>query len=271
MTWRNCSSVSRVAGTAVADARVVDEDVDPAELAHRGVDERLAGGGVGHVGLHGERAAPGAPPRAPGCRPRRSTRRAPSATSAPASASAVAIGTPMPDEAPVTMATRPSSRKRSRTGWAQRRTCAKHRIDRAASVAPLGLHPERVVEEQLPGRLEVAGERPVGHLGVEPRRGRGVERAHAAAQRRACRASAARARRARARPRPRPPSARARRRSGARSAPRSSRATRSPTAPTSSATRRWRPASGPPPRPRVRCTRGSSRRSRPRVGRRAAA
>jgi hypothetical protein len=46
---------------------------------------------------------------------RRSTRRAPSATSAPASASARAIGTPMPEEAPVTMATRPSSRKESRT------------------------------------------------------------------------------------------------------------------------------------------------------------
>ena len=46
---------------------------------------------------------------------RRSARRAPSATSAPASASAFANATPSPDEAPVTIATLSSSRKRSST------------------------------------------------------------------------------------------------------------------------------------------------------------
>ena len=37
-------------------------------------------------------------------------------------------------------------------------------------LALLGLHPERVLEQHPPGRLEVAGQRPVGHVGVEPRR-----------------------------------------------------------------------------------------------------
>ena len=39
MTCRNCSGVSRVAGHGGADAGVVDEDVDPAELGHRRVDQ----------------------------------------------------------------------------------------------------------------------------------------------------------------------------------------------------------------------------------------
>ena len=46
---------------------------------------------------------------------RRSTRRAPSTTSAPASAKALANATPRPEDAPVTTATFPSKRKRSRT------------------------------------------------------------------------------------------------------------------------------------------------------------
>ena len=123
----------------------------------------------------------------------------------------------------------------------------------------LGLHPQRVLEQQLARRLEVARERAVGHLRVEPRGGGVVEPAHARAGGAAARRAAARARPARARPRPRPRCATARPRCGARSGRRSSRATRSPTAPRSSATPPWPPASAPPRRPRGRCTRGSSR------------
>ena len=44
-----------------ADAGVVDQHVDPAELRHRRVDERLALVGVGDVGGHGEHLAAGVP------------------------------------------------------------------------------------------------------------------------------------------------------------------------------------------------------------------
>ena len=60
MTCRNCSGVSRVAGTAVPMPGVVDEYVDPAELVHRRVDQRLARLGGGDIGLHGDGAAAGA-------------------------------------------------------------------------------------------------------------------------------------------------------------------------------------------------------------------
>ena len=102
-------------GHGGADAGVVDEHVDPAELRHRGVDERLAGLRVGDVGLHRQRAAARRPPRARLVSSSRSTRRAPSTTSAPASARAWANATPSPEEAPVTIATLPSRRNRSRT------------------------------------------------------------------------------------------------------------------------------------------------------------
>ena len=59
MTCRNCSGGSRVAGRGRADAGVVDEHVDPSELGHRGVDERLALLGVGDVGGDRDDAAPG--------------------------------------------------------------------------------------------------------------------------------------------------------------------------------------------------------------------
>ncbi len=43
-----------------ADAGVVDQDVDPAELLDGGVDEVLAGGGIGDVGAHRDGLATGA-------------------------------------------------------------------------------------------------------------------------------------------------------------------------------------------------------------------
>ena len=59
MTWRNCSGVSRVAGYGGADAGVVDQDVDPPELRHRGVDEGLAVLRLRDVGGDGDRPPAG--------------------------------------------------------------------------------------------------------------------------------------------------------------------------------------------------------------------
>ena len=59
MTARNCSGVSLGGRHRGADAGVVDQHVDPAELRHRRVDERLALVGVGDVGGHGEHPAAG--------------------------------------------------------------------------------------------------------------------------------------------------------------------------------------------------------------------
>ena len=113
MTWRNCSGVSRVAGVGGADAGVVDQDVDPAELRHRGVDERLA---VLGQATSVRTAIARRPAASTACcvSASRSARRAPSTTSAPASASVRAKTAPSPDDAPVTIATRPSSRNMSR-------------------------------------------------------------------------------------------------------------------------------------------------------------
>src|SRR5690606_5430085 len=57
----------------------------------------------------------------------RSTRRAPRTTSAPASASAWANATPRPEEAPVTIATFPSRRNRSRTLMSRSRSSGQGR------------------------------------------------------------------------------------------------------------------------------------------------
>ena len=100
-------------GHGGADAGVVDEHVGPAELGHRPLHDALAVLGLGHVGLDGDAAA------AVGLDPlrvssSRSARRAQMATSAPASARPSANATPRPEEAPVTIATLPSRRKRSR-------------------------------------------------------------------------------------------------------------------------------------------------------------
>lgn len=39
-------------------------------------------------------------------------------------------------------------------------------------VDALGAHPQRVVEQQLTHRLEIAGQRPADHVGIQPPRGR---------------------------------------------------------------------------------------------------
>ena len=97
-----------------ADAGVVDQDVDAAELGHGRVDQRLALRRFGDVGGDRQRAPAGVFDQtrcvlelldAPGA----------SATSAPASANAWANDTPSPDDAPVTMTTLSSSRNLSST------------------------------------------------------------------------------------------------------------------------------------------------------------
>ena len=112
MTDRNCWGFpgSRHGG---ADAGVVDQDVDPAEGAHGGVDELTTVVGAGHVGTYSDGPRP-ASSTSLRVATRRSFRRAPSDTSAPASARATAKATPNPLDAPVTIATRSSMRKRSR-------------------------------------------------------------------------------------------------------------------------------------------------------------
>ena len=54
ITDRNCSGVSRVAGTAVPTPAFVDEDVDSAERLHGGVDLGAAVLWTGHVGAYGD-------------------------------------------------------------------------------------------------------------------------------------------------------------------------------------------------------------------------
>ena len=63
-------------------------------------------------------------------------RRAPTTTSAPASASAAANATPRPEDAPVTMATRPSSRNRSRSELTPRRSLRAIRPSERSSAGP---------------------------------------------------------------------------------------------------------------------------------------
>ncbi len=92
-----------------ADARVVDDDVEPAEVSDRGGESALDLVALRHVGGVGAWRAH----RVPRARPRRGRRLAglisATATSAPASASAWAIPRPRPVPAPVTSATLPSS------------------------------------------------------------------------------------------------------------------------------------------------------------------
>lgn len=57
MTERNCPGVSLVAGAAVPTPALFDQDVDPAELVHRGADEARAVIRIGDVGTHGDSAA----------------------------------------------------------------------------------------------------------------------------------------------------------------------------------------------------------------------
>ena len=107
--------IGRLAGSGNggADAGIVDQDVDASERVDRSVDQRLAlSGSVTSV-----RTATALRPAdltSAAVSASRSSRRAPSTTSAPASARACANATPRPLDAPVTIATRPSMRKRSR-------------------------------------------------------------------------------------------------------------------------------------------------------------
>ena len=110
MTLRNSSGSSRVAGTAVPMPALLIEHVDLAELLDGLVHEPLAVLRLGHVGGHGDAAAAGGLDRLR-VSSSFSTRRAQIATSAPASASPSANATPRPDDAPVTIATLPSSLK----------------------------------------------------------------------------------------------------------------------------------------------------------------
>jgi len=114
MTSRNCAGVSRVAGTAVPfPALLTRTSTCPNSLIAASTTAEASSGRA--------RSAATVMARRPACSAiarvasRRSARRAASTRSAPASASALANATPRPEEAPVTIATLPSSRKRSST------------------------------------------------------------------------------------------------------------------------------------------------------------
>ena len=101
-------------------ARVVDEDVEPAELGDRGFHQPLVVGGPHDVGGH-DQGAPPARRISSATSSRSATVRAAHTTSAPASAKPMAMPRPMPCPAPVTIATWPSRRKRSRITSSSRR------------------------------------------------------------------------------------------------------------------------------------------------------
>ena len=115
ITRRNSSGVSRVAGTAVPTPALLTRTSTRPSSATVSLDHARA-----VLGARRRRRST-ATQRRPSASTRsavsssRSARRAPMATSAPASARPTANAAPRPDEAPVTTATLPSSRKRSRT------------------------------------------------------------------------------------------------------------------------------------------------------------
>ena len=96
-----------------ADAGVVDQHVDPAELRHRRVDQRLALCRVGDVGGHGEHPAAGGPDQLGGLLELVDAAGAQDHVGAGLGQAPAANATPSPLEAPVTMATLPSSRNMS--------------------------------------------------------------------------------------------------------------------------------------------------------------
>src|SRR6476660_2199078 len=114
MTCRNCSGVSRVAGTAVPIpallTRMSTRPNSSIASATRFVHESGSATSVATVRARRPTAFTSFAVSSS-----RSARRAPRATSAPASARPWANATPSPLEAPVTTATLPSSRKRSGT------------------------------------------------------------------------------------------------------------------------------------------------------------
>ncbi len=113
MTSRNCSGVSRVAGECGALTRVVDEDVDLTKLLNRRVDHDLRILGSSDIGRDDESA--------PTALFHESTSRR-QAIGAPTGQDDVCSGVrrertrgdTSPDDAPVTIATLSSRRKRSR-------------------------------------------------------------------------------------------------------------------------------------------------------------
>src|SRR4051794_20042601 len=115
MTWRNCSGVSRVAGTAVPTPALLTRMSTWPSSATAASTSLVASSGLATSVATAIARRP-VPSTSFLVSSRRSARRAPSATSAPACASATANATPRPDEAPVTTATLPSRRKASRTG-----------------------------------------------------------------------------------------------------------------------------------------------------------
>ena len=113
MTSRNCSGVSRVAGYAVPmPALFTRMSTVPNSASVASTRAWQSSGRATSVRtVMARRPASSTSFRVAASR---SSRRAARATSAPASARACAKATPRPEEAPVTIATRPSSRKRSR-------------------------------------------------------------------------------------------------------------------------------------------------------------
>ncbi len=112
MTRRKSSGASRVAGEAVPmPALLTRTSTRPSSSIARATRSVQAWGSATSVSTR-ERAAPVASTRA-AVSASRSTRRAPSTTSAPASARPWANATPRPLEAPVTIATLPSRRNMS--------------------------------------------------------------------------------------------------------------------------------------------------------------
>src|SRR5579875_2175912 len=113
MTCRNCSGVSRLAGTAVPmPALLTRMSMRPNSAIAAAAACRQSSGLATSVRTTSWRRPAFSTSAAVSAS--RAARRAASTTSAPASASACANTTPSPEDAPVTSATRPSSRKRSR-------------------------------------------------------------------------------------------------------------------------------------------------------------
>ena len=114
MTWVNCSTVSRVAGTAVPmPALLTSTSTRPNSAIAASTSAWQSGCRATSVATAIARRPAASTSSVVAAI--RSTRRAPRATSAPASASACAKATPRPDEAPVTIATLPSREKLSST------------------------------------------------------------------------------------------------------------------------------------------------------------
>src|SRR5687767_9603572 len=112
ITLRNCSGVSRVAGTAVpTPALFTSTSALPGSATVWATTHSQSSGSETSASIATQRR-PWASTRSLVAW-RRSARRAQIATSAPASARPSANATPRPEEAPVTMATLPSRRKRS--------------------------------------------------------------------------------------------------------------------------------------------------------------